>query len=250
MLTGIIYMRDINVEKMNNSGVKNLDLFLKLCGQEYLKNVVLVTSKWDKVGVDDQVKIENREKQLLDNFWSGMRDHGCGYERYDNTTSCAQRIIKPILSFEPNWLQVQRELGKGKNLNETAAGQVLHQDVAQLVKDYEVRIDGIKEQLSTTHQHSLQKHLKKLKDEYEGKCEILEQQKKELGKDQDILVREAVAKAREDFGAKTVLKKWTDRVDGYRPGDLTTKKVAKYGGITAGVVALSPFVLFGAALLL
>jgi hypothetical protein len=48
-LTGIIYLRDIGAVRMTGSALRDLDLFVKLCGQNNLMSVALVTTKWDCV---------------------------------------------------------------------------------------------------------------------------------------------------------------------------------------------------------
>ena len=48
-LSGLIYLHRITDNRMPGSATRNLSMMLKLVGEENLKNVVLVTSRWEKV---------------------------------------------------------------------------------------------------------------------------------------------------------------------------------------------------------
>jgi hypothetical protein len=61
LLNGIIYLHRISDSRMKGSAKKNLLMFEKLCGEDALKKVILVTTMWDKVPLDEA---EAREKQL------------------------------------------------------------------------------------------------------------------------------------------------------------------------------------------
>jgi hypothetical protein len=45
--SGIVYLRDITDSKMKGTELKNLSVFRHLCGTASLRNVVIVTTKWD-----------------------------------------------------------------------------------------------------------------------------------------------------------------------------------------------------------
>jgi hypothetical protein len=48
-------------------------MFTKLCGDDAMKNVTLVTTKWARVELEEGAM---REEQLKMKFWKGMLDKG------------------------------------------------------------------------------------------------------------------------------------------------------------------------------
>jgi GTP-binding protein EngB required for normal cell division len=70
-LHGIIYLHRIQDVRISGSARTNLQMFQKLCGEKALKNVILVTTFWDKVGLAEG---ERREAELIssDKFWGRM----------------------------------------------------------------------------------------------------------------------------------------------------------------------------------
>jgi len=58
-LNGILYFHRISDVRMQGSAKKNLLMFKKLCGEDALRNVILVTSMWDRVSMEDGNKREN-----------------------------------------------------------------------------------------------------------------------------------------------------------------------------------------------
>ena len=72
-LSGLLFLQDINMRRMMNTALSNLDMFHHLCGDQSLKNVMFLTTKWDKASTSFARKHEG----LTKNFWSGMIELGC-----------------------------------------------------------------------------------------------------------------------------------------------------------------------------
>lgn len=125
---------------MTNSAVRNLDMFQRLCGEKSLKNVILLTTKWDKPADF----AERHEKELTYKFWAPMIKLGCSDPKrlgiiadpLSRIVDPIRDIIAPVLRFKPTWLQIQRELGKGKDLHETAAGMYIDHDLSVAMVQY------------------------------------------------------------------------------------------------------------------
>ncbi|MDI1487468.1 MAG: hypothetical protein OHK93_006738 [Ramalina farinacea] len=138
-LSGLLFLREINLSRMTGSAVKNLDMFQRLCGEESLKNVVLVTTKWDKASFDNAC---NHEEELVKNFWADMIKLGCSSPKRLGKVvdpSCdivdpVSDVIAPMLQFQPTTLRIQQELEDGKNLIDTAAGQYIDQHLSVAIK--------------------------------------------------------------------------------------------------------------------
>jgi len=100
-----------------------LDSFKNICGEEALRNAVLITTMWDDVPLDVG---EKKESELLksDRYWKPMVAVGARTARSMNTAESAWAIIS---QFKPEFRRpvlLQRELvDHQKPLAETAAGQ-------------------------------------------------------------------------------------------------------------------------------
>ncbi|KAF4419188.1 P-loop containing nucleoside triphosphate hydrolase [Fusarium acutatum] len=101
-LKGIIYMHRISDIRYSGSNVKTFEIFKRICGQEALKNVLLVTSRWNDI---DEAKGAARERQLRETFWAYMIARG----------SCIAR-------FHGDYHSAHEMINEGKDLNETDAG--------------------------------------------------------------------------------------------------------------------------------
>ena len=93
-LTGLLYLHRISAVRFSGTSLKNLAVFKDLCGDNNLKNVVLVTTMWDEVQ-DESVGAE-WETQLLSDFWKDMTDHGSRTCRFTGTRESAWEIINGL----------------------------------------------------------------------------------------------------------------------------------------------------------
>lgn len=124
---------------MAGTPLRNLAVFQDLCGNDNLKNVVLVTTMWDEV--EDQSVGSKREQELLSSFWKGMIGFGSRNCRYEGTRESAWEIID-LLDLEgsrrrPTPLQIQREMVDRKlPLHETTAAKTLLRSLVQLVGEF------------------------------------------------------------------------------------------------------------------
>ncbi|KAF8153675.1 P-loop containing nucleoside triphosphate hydrolase protein [Mycena galopus ATCC 62051] len=103
-LTGIIYLHRITDTRMGGISVRNLRMFRKLCGDDALKNVVIVTTRWDDVPEKDRGAMEKREKELMETtgkFFEPLIAGGGRFLRHDNTTESARRITETFLEKDP-----------------------------------------------------------------------------------------------------------------------------------------------------
>ncbi|KAI6110227.1 P-loop containing nucleoside triphosphate hydrolase protein [Pisolithus thermaeus] len=69
ILSAILYFHRISDNRMAGTPLKNLRVFEKLCGENAMSKVTLVTTMWDEV--DDDVGAE-RLKELKDTYWRAM----------------------------------------------------------------------------------------------------------------------------------------------------------------------------------
>ena len=93
-LAGFIYLHKISERRMFATTRKSLEIFRKLCGDEVLRNVVLGTTKWDEVNLEEG---QQREQQLKDIYWGEMLQRGSVAMRVHADSSSAWEIVNRIL---------------------------------------------------------------------------------------------------------------------------------------------------------
>ena len=83
-------------------------MFRMLCGEEVLKNVIIVTNRWG--GVNLRVA-EAREAELAgrDIFYRPVLARGARMTRHQNTVLSAERIIRLILQNRPSVFCFQKD---------------------------------------------------------------------------------------------------------------------------------------------
>ncbi|KAK3391789.1 P-loop containing nucleoside triphosphate hydrolase protein [Sordaria brevicollis] len=125
-LKGIIYLQPIYETRMKGSARKYFDMFRLLCGDQALKNVMLVTTRWDTVGqapgqMGDALR---REQELLDNWWKPMLKQGASAAQFKGTRGSAEAMVLELVRDRDEVvLDVQRELVDGhKEVGETTVG--------------------------------------------------------------------------------------------------------------------------------
>jgi hypothetical protein len=70
-------------------------MFLKLCGDGAIRNVVLATTMWTKVKPEIG---ERREKQLKETYWRGMLAVGSRMMRFDDSFDTAWKMLDDIVN--------------------------------------------------------------------------------------------------------------------------------------------------------
>ncbi|KAI6010543.1 hypothetical protein BKA83DRAFT_4401387 [Pisolithus microcarpus] len=121
-LNGMLYFHPISNYEIRERMSRNYNIFKELCGKDNFKNVIFVTTMWDRVS--EEVGSE-REQDLQSNFWRGMISLGSTIHRFEGTTESAWKIINSLPTSrmaERRPLQIQREmLTKGKQRSRSQA---------------------------------------------------------------------------------------------------------------------------------
>jgi hypothetical protein len=134
-LHGIIYLHRITDPRMQGSGMRNLHMFKKLCGDKNLSNVIMATCQWERVLEADGIE---RERQLKEtpHFWGYMIDRGSQMHRHYNTRESALRLIDSLVggtAARPKIvLDIQTQMvDEGKDLASTGAGQAVDDAISK-----------------------------------------------------------------------------------------------------------------------
>ncbi|PWW79468.1 hypothetical protein C7212DRAFT_361947 [Tuber magnatum] len=128
LLSGIIYLHPITHTRMEGSALKNLKVFQKLCGQEFLGNVFLTTTQWSNV---DPAEGGIRENSLRGwDFWGGLIDEGATLQRFRGTRESGMELIRRLMQKDQKPLDIQDQIvNKHMTLLETAAGKFINEEL-------------------------------------------------------------------------------------------------------------------------
>ncbi|KAL4064015.1 hypothetical protein J3A83DRAFT_667588 [Scleroderma citrinum] len=133
-ITGLIYVHRISDTRVGGSSQRNLRMFRKLCGDETMKNVVIVTTMWDRVTPEEG---EKREQELATNerVFKPLLDNGAIMMRHYSTPESAADVIHHLLKKNPTTTQIVCEIvEEEKVLEATAAGTELRSDIQALLQ--------------------------------------------------------------------------------------------------------------------
>ncbi|KAH8663862.1 P-loop containing nucleoside triphosphate hydrolase protein, partial [Ilyonectria robusta] len=147
LLSGIIYLHRITDVRMTHASLRNLTLFRKLCGEENLSNVMLVTSWWEVCEPEIAIARE-AELKSQGTFWGTMISQGATTDRYNNQSEVAEAIVRRLLPNNPVALKIQEQLVlEQKPLAETDAGTFVHEEMIKLEKRHQENLQAVKEEM-------------------------------------------------------------------------------------------------------
>lgn len=179
-LNGILYLQSIMDPRIFGSSLRNLKMFKDLCGEDPLKNVILVTSKWGLARKSGQEDLAwNHERQLRNDrqFWAPMVEKGSRMARFEDTQDSALQIILSVVDQSPVLLQIQAELvDESKNLIDTAAGNTVNEEMIKLEKKYKDEISQIQKEMDealAARDVEVQEALQESKENFERRLDKL-----------------------------------------------------------------------------
>jgi len=182
-LAGIIYLHRINDNRVGGSGVRNLRMFKKLCGEEGFSCVILATTMWGNVPKE---KAEEREQQLIEgsNFWADLIKRGSRTFRQDSGAESATRIVEHILAKRQQMtLRIQIEMASGAKLSDTAAGRQVGGDIAKLGERHKKEMQKLRDEMSEAIRDrdvEAQREIAQVRAEMAARMQSAEQDKKKL----------------------------------------------------------------------
>jgi len=131
-LATIIYLHRITDNRMSSSLWRNLRMFISLCGQTAMPNVIVATTMWGRMKEDDGTR---REEELKRTCWAEMMAGGCRVERFRDSCESAWLIIDRLAETDRAKVQVSHEIvDRQLQLKRTTAGVTLNQELKQLLK--------------------------------------------------------------------------------------------------------------------
>lgn len=136
LLSGIIYLHSISEPRMTNSILTNLSMFRRLCGDEHLKNVILVTTKW-KITPPEDAERRDHELHSESRYWAPIIAAKSLIRRFEDSAASAQALIEELLQDGTEFISaIQREMAEGKKMLDTEAGAYLDQTLNALKEQH------------------------------------------------------------------------------------------------------------------
>ncbi|KAL8708385.1 MAG: hypothetical protein Q9225_007609 [Loekoesia sp. 1 TL-2023] len=194
-LKGIIYLHRITDIRYAGSSVKTLEIFKQICGPMALKNVMLVSTRWNEI--EESIGAA-REQQLRDEFWAYMMGHGSTMARFYGSRESAVGIASQLVSRQSIVLELQRELvDEGKMLKETAAGAYVNDDLSEAKAQIQAELRDL-EKLRQTLQTNDRALQRKVRQDETREQEMLQT----TLEDEDRLRKQIAAEVREEIEGK------------------------------------------------
>lgn len=195
-LHGIIYLHRITDPRMGGISSTNLRMFQSLCGTESLRNVVIVTTRWDEVQED---RVVERERELMNGpgFFQPLISAGAQAFRHNNTLESSRRILKRLLENVPVALEIQKELAAGTQLQNTAAAFELDMHIKSLIERHEAELQEMKRAMDNAlveKDHQFHEALKKERENLKSELQKWNNEKRILQEDLDGVRAEALIK--------------------------------------------------------
>ncbi|KAF9254050.1 hypothetical protein L218DRAFT_968481 [Marasmius fiardii PR-910] len=149
-LAGILYLHRITDTRMTGTSLRNFRMFRQLCGDNTLKNMLIVTNMWGQL-----VDIEDgnaREKELMttDGFFKSALDRGAKMVRHDHTpTNAKALLLRYLVGNEPLPLRIQTEMVvEHKDVWQTAAGEAVDDpEMTAQKKKHAAEVEALKRQM-------------------------------------------------------------------------------------------------------
>ncbi|ETS75752.1 hypothetical protein PFICI_12696 [Pestalotiopsis fici W106-1] len=148
-LRGILYLHRIIDIRMQGAAIRNLFMFKKLCGQNAIKNIILVTTMWEDVKPEAGQQREN-ELRTTPQYWGEMIAKGASMVRHQNNHNSARSIIQTLLNkTTKTTLAIQREMvDEKKELQDTSAGRELDGILNQQREHFLRQIEDLKRDMT------------------------------------------------------------------------------------------------------
>ena len=149
---GFVYMHRISDTRIGGTSKRNLGMFQKLCGRDSFKNVVIVTTMWDKVTSEEGQQRE-KELRLSDNLFKPLMDGGATMKRYDGTRESARNVIQDFLCKKATTAKIVHELVvEKKNLLDTQAGMELQTELRKVLQKHQEDLQALEDEIKEAKQ--------------------------------------------------------------------------------------------------
>ncbi|KAK0099504.1 hypothetical protein ONS96_008343 [Cadophora gregata f. sp. sojae] len=206
-LSGILYLHRISDPRMQGSAKLNLSAFIKLCGPEALKKVVLATTMWEALKEDSDGA--RREKELMETpeFWGWMMSHGSQVRRHQNNRQSAMELLSMFVpesaTAQPEFvtLEIQVEMADNQvSLDKTKAGEQLAGVFAKEKEELTKELEDVRAMMKSAQEErdlELAKLLQEQQNEMDRRVARLQEERQQLQITMEKLHAEKMARLEE-----------------------------------------------------
>lgn len=129
-ISGIIYLHCINMLRFTGGDVPNLRVLKALCGEHFYKQVLLVTTMWNRVAAGIHDECAKREQQICNLHWNDMRALGTEIRRFQDDEESLIQILSYLTALDPNppSPEIMNEIRAKVPLEETKAGLIITEE--------------------------------------------------------------------------------------------------------------------------
>ncbi|TAQ87520.1 hypothetical protein B7494_g4170 [Chlorociboria aeruginascens] len=146
-LNGILWLESLAKTRLGGSGYKALELFQAVCGDDFMRNVICVTTFGHAPRTAQE---KTRENQLQTKIWLPLKMKNAliteqfdNFDRDDPTESAnatlnAKRIVSLFFNYKPNATKLQEEIvDNSVNFENTDAAKYANKDYKVMKDKYE-----------------------------------------------------------------------------------------------------------------
>lgn len=145
-LWGVIYLQKITDNRFAGSTRQALELFQQLVGEEALGNVVLATTQWSKVRLEDKTTALERQQELRTKYWSEMLEKGAQIFQFEGDQASAESIVAQLIGKQHVVFRIQQELvEEQKRLGQTGAGALVEPIVKKKLEESKSDLQKVRE---------------------------------------------------------------------------------------------------------
>ncbi|KAH0565667.1 hypothetical protein GP486_000941 [Trichoglossum hirsutum] len=193
-LKGVVYLHNITQNRITGSALRQLELFRRMCGDENLSHVLLVTTQWNEHFTS---RWEDHEDQLRDEYWADMILKGAKCMRFEGTRGSAASCISQLLGEQRAVLALQREIvDERRKLSDTVAGMYAARMRSAMQEEYQ----NLKS--NPIPQFNSQQRLKDLEKSLDTSRSDKEKLKQDVVGNVDGLVEKAVTEEKKKRGRR------------------------------------------------
>jgi hypothetical protein len=203
-LSGIIYLQRITDVRIGGSGIRNIKMFKKLCGDDGLGSVVLATTFWNYFPDTQQANAREQQFMEKDNLWKPLIQQGSRVFRQDQDKISATSIVRYLMDRRrPVVLDIQREMVEQElPLNSTGAGGVVSSALEEDKERFEAKIRDLEIKLAEALAKSDQSQREEIEDyiaEFQRKLELRDEDQRRLEADTHQLYRDMEKRYEEEM---------------------------------------------------
>ncbi|EMD41303.1 hypothetical protein CERSUDRAFT_89874 [Gelatoporia subvermispora B] len=144
-ISGAIYTHPIRERGIGPSVKRHIDMFRAICGREFSENVVVATTLWDRIDINNGA---HNHEQCYQYHYKELVEEGATILEHNNALDSAQDIVRRLLRTQPEALRLQTELMEdGISLDQTNIGRLMKPVIEKQIVVRGGQVSGLKQEM-------------------------------------------------------------------------------------------------------